>query len=566
MIIILLGLAVYAQTFGYGFVFDDNYFMINTPYIKSVEAMKHVWFFFPKTRLVGIYSLAFNYSIGKLNPQGYHIFNFIIHLLAVGLVWALSSLLFKIVGWVDRELPFIIALIFLVHPCQTQAVSYISQRFESMATLFYLGCIYTYIRARISTSSLHQKFLFLCSFLFALLGIFTKEVAVTIPLMILAVEFTILNKNPIKFNKFFFGNLYLIVISISVLFVILFLKIVHADFFNTFFHFSAASESHDNQIVTGGGYLLTQMRVFLTFLRLLILPIHQTLDYDYPLSLSIINPPLTLVGLCLIAFISFLIIKLRRDLPLISFGLAWILITFLINIAPRVNLIFEHKLYLISFGFILALVSFLSIITHNRKLLAGVLMMYIAILSIVSFERNHVWKNELTLWSDVIKKSPHKARAYDGLGVYYGIQGNFSKALQNFNTAIELNPKYAEAYCNRANVYTKEGIYTKAISDLSMAIDLRPNYPVAHTILGEIYKAQGDSNKAMAEYNKAIEIDFYNEDAHYNRGEIFEKQGNLSFALSDYNNVIENYPENALAYFSRGNIYDKKRGFAPIFV
>ena len=93
-------------------------------------------------------------------------------------------------------------------------------------------------------------------------------------------------------------------------------------------------------------------------MRLLVLPVHQNLDYDYPASTGLLHPPLTLVGAgVILCFIIFLIFKLRRNFPLIAFGLAWILITFSINLAPRLNVIFEHKLYLISFGFFLVLVS-----------------------------------------------------------------------------------------------------------------------------------------------------------------------------------------------------------------
>ena len=207
------------------------------------------------------------------------------------------------------------------------------------------------------------------------------------------------------------------------------MKMVRTDFINIYFHFSAPSESHDGDMITGGKYVLTQMRVFLTFLRLLILPVNQNVDYDYPLSTGLLNPPLTLVGLCLIGFIVFLIFRLRKQWPLIAFGLAWILITFSINTAPRVNVIFEHKLYLISFGFFLATVCALSTIIKDRKILFGLLITLIAVLSLVSYKRNQVWKNELTLWNDVVGKSPHKARAYLSRGFAYFNQGKFVRGL-----------------------------------------------------------------------------------------------------------------------------------------
>ena len=94
--LILIGLLIYAQTFQFGFVFDDHIFIVTNPFIKNFSNFHVMWHAFPMTRLVGMYSFALNYYFNQLNPQGYHIFNFIVHLMATGLVWALADLLFKI--------------------------------------------------------------------------------------------------------------------------------------------------------------------------------------------------------------------------------------------------------------------------------------------------------------------------------------------------------------------------------------------------------------------------------------------------------------------------------------
>ncbi len=541
--LILLGLAVYGQTFGYNFVFDDNYFILNTPYIRSFDKIGQIWAFLPQTRLVGVYSFALNYWLGQAAPQGYHIFNFIIHLLATGLVWACATLLFKIVRKEPGETPFFIALFFLIHPCQTQAVTYISQRFESMATVFYLGSIYAYLRGRVSVLTIPKVSFFTCSVALAILGIYTKEVAVTIPLMVLASEFILYNRRP-----------KLLIVFSGLIFVFFFMKMVRTDFTAIYFHFSSPSESHDGDIITGGKYVLTQMRVFLTFMRLLIFPVNQNLDYDYPLSTGWLSPPLTLAGFSLIGLFTFLIFKLRRQWPLISFGLAWILITFSINTAPRANLIFEHKLYLISFGFFLAAVSALSAVLKERKVLFGLLIILIAVLSLAGYRRNQVWANELTLWNDVSKKSPHKARPYEALGIALGKQGNLFEALLDLNKAIELRPDRAQAYGNRGNVYFKLGFYAKASSDLNKAIELNPNYAEAYADRGNVFTEQGRLEQAMSDYNKAISLNIYYADAYYNRGILFAKHGDFVDAVSDFNKTIEIDPNYSNAYVNRNSI------------
>ena len=563
LVLILLGLAIYAQTFGYNFVFDDFLFIVNNPYLKRFDNVHYIWNSFPKTRTIGFYSFTLNYLINQLHPQGYHFLNVVIHFLAVGLVWATATLIFKTAGSgrIHQEFPFIIALLFLVHPCQTQAVAYISQRFESMATFFYLGSIYCYLSARLSSSSTHKIYLFACSAGCAILGIFTKEVALTIPLMIVAVEWILFNKNPENFRKSSSGLFYLSITILGAVFVLLFLSIVRTNPVELYFHFSAPSESHDGDMITGGKYVLTQMRVFLTFVRLLILPINQNLDYDYPLSTGLLNPPLTLVGLCLIGFIIFLIFRLRKEWPIIAFGLAWILITFSINTAPRSNVIFEHKLYLISFGFFLSAVCAISTIIKDRRILFGLLIALIAVLSLVSYKRNHVWKNELTLWDDVVQKSSHKARPYNNRASAYIQQNNLIQALSDYNKAIEINPGYPEAYDGRGNVYRQQGDFTKALPEYNKAIAINPNYSKAYFNRGFLFYNQDNLIQALSDYNKAIAINPENAEALNNRGIVYYNQGDLTKAISDYNKSIEKAPYYVEAYYNRGIVYDQEGFF-----
>jgi len=481
--------------------------------------MGHV---FPNTRLVGMCSFALNYFFNQLNPRGYHLFNFLVHLAAAGLVWAISDLLFRITKAAkdpfSRELSFFIALLFLVHPCQTQAVSYISQRFESMACVFYLGSLYCYLCARLSRGAPSKISLYGLCGLLVLLGVFTKEVILTVPLMMLVLGWILFPK---KENRKF----YFVLVPGGALLYLLSSKLLHADV-SVFFQ-TTLSQSHDGEILTPVHYFLTQGRVVLTFLRLLVLPVHQNLDYDYPASTGVLQPPLTLAGFLVIGGMICLIVKLRRSMPLTAFGLAWFLITFSINFVPRANVIFEHKLYLISYGFFIAVVSALSVLVRQRALLRGILWLMVAVLAVISFQRNKVWSNELVLWKDTVQQSPHKARGYNALGYAYFNQGNLTQALLDFNKAIALNPGYADAYNNRGLVYDHLNQFGDALSDYNKAIALNPNYPEAIN----------------------------------NRGVFYAQHGNLTKALNDFTRVIELIPHYSAAYHNRGLVYDQLKEF-----
>ncbi len=601
--LILLGLLIYGRTFQFGFVFDDHFFVENNPFIKNFNDVHLMWHPFPMTRLVGIYSFALNYFLNQLHPWGYHIFNFIVHIVTVGLVWALTLLLFKITKWlpsedrITKELPFFIAVLFLVHPCQTQAVSYISQRFESMATVFYLGTVYCYLYARLSTNKTRKIGLFGLACLLTILGIFTKEVIITVPAMILASEWILFppchsracpqasmgeSGNPKKYNN----RLYIILVVLGVLLYVLFTKLVHADL--SIFMRSIPSDSHAGDLLTPARYFLTQMRVFLTFLRLLVLPIHQNLDYDYPASTGLLHPPLTLMGLCVLGAIIFLIIKLRRHVPLIAFGLAWMLITFSINLAPRANVIFEHKLYLISFGFFLTFVTTLSILVRNRRTLVWMLCCVITVSTLVSFQRNKIWGNELALWDNVVRNSPHKARPYNNRGYFLDLQGHYAQAIADFNKAIALDPNYADAYNNRGRAYFRQGNFTQATADFTKAIELSPNHAELYNNRGLSYTKQGNYSQAILDYSKAIEINpqlagvysnlrnarfkqdnltiGVSEKDYFNLGTASFKQGNFADAISDFTGAIKINPKFVQAYNDRGLAYYNEGNYYPAII
>ena len=297
------------------------------------------------------------------------------------------------------------------------------------------------------------------------------------------------------------------------------------------------------------------MRVFLTFLGLLILPIHQNLDYDYPASTGLLHPPSTLAGSLALLGIIFLIFRLRRSIPLAAFGLAWILITFSINLAPRSNLIFEHKLYLISFGFFLTMVVLLSHLTHDRRACWGILFCIITLLALASFQRNKVWKNEITLWEDTVRGSPHKSRPYNNLGLAYAKQGDLVHALADYNMAIELNPEHAEAYCNRGSIYEKEGNMAHALLDYNMAIAINPAYAEAYYNRAIIYTRRGNYAQAMSDDNKAIAINPQYAHAYNNRGILYGIRGDLAHALLDFNKAISIDPDYADAYKNRDFTY-----------
>jgi tetratricopeptide (TPR) repeat protein len=609
-ILLGLGVAIYYQVFGFGFVFDDDQFIVFNTFIRSFDSVDGLWAQLPRTRTIGIYSFVINFLLNGLNPQGYHIFNFLVHLIATGLVWGLAALIFRIAGiagpahpllpaalpngtlagrtkisskhqrkqaqalnskavknnvplqptdWLGAEIPFLIALLFLVHPCQTQAVTYITQRFESMATVFYLAAVFFYLHARIAVFRINQILFFTATGLAIYLGILTKEVTFTIPLMLFASEWIlkpakssikpVSGKIPAASKRHWW--LYPALAAGATAFFLFFYHLLGSPAMQK----TIVSESHDGDILTTGRYLLTQMRVFLTFLRLLIFPVNQNLEYDYPMSTGILSPPLTLVGICAIGTIAWLIVRLRRNWPVVAFGLAWILITFSINLAPRSNVIFEHKLYLISFGFFLALGAALHAFVRPRGAVITLLVAAIAVLAVMTYQRNPVWSNEQTIWEDVAKKSPHKARIIANLGKVYCDVKKYDLALTFLNKAIALKADDYTSYVNRGNVYLNTGRNDLALQDYNKALAINSEHFAIYINRAQVFHALGRDKEAFADLDTAVGLHPEGEFGYRERGILFVKTGQPPEGIRDLQQTLSIDPEDVDALIYRGIAY-----------
>jgi len=499
---------------------------------------------------------------------------------------------------------FLGALIFLSHPIQTESVTYIFQRATCLAGFFYILSLCLYLKSRLLQEQgevLHEAkgkrlaILYTFSFASALLAMFTKENTLTLPAMILLCEFFFFKKRRYRYTIPF-----LILIPIIPILLILTKSVISKSIEGVL------APSTYNELY----YFLTQFRVIITYIRLCFIPVNQNLNYDYPL----IKMPLDLSALAsILALVIILIaaLKLFKRHRLISFSIFWFFITILPEsslVHVKGDCIYEHWLYLPLAGYSLFLVSaaYYFFGRNSIKLMVSALIAIVACYSVLTYARNLIWKDELTLWNDVIRKSPQRARPYDSRGLAYfkkgnldqaisdynksitiysksitvysnfitvnrelaGVcnnrglayfkKGNLDQAISDYNKAIEIDPELAFAYYNRGNAYVKKGNLDQAISDYNKAITIDPEYADAYSNRGNAYLNKGNLDQAISDYNKAITIDPEYADAYYNRGNVYLNKDNLDQAISDYNKAIEINPELADVYYNRGNAYLNK--------
>ncbi|MCD4779737.1 MAG: tetratricopeptide repeat protein [Candidatus Omnitrophica bacterium] len=559
----LLGFLLYWPSLSGEFQFDDIHFILQNPGVRCLDRLDLLWNFLPQpTRFVGLYTFALNYHMHQSQPWGYHLTNLLIHVMNAFFVYHLVIL---ICGHFhqdegdcpERKMAILTALLFLLHPLQTQAISYISQRFACLATFFYFSALISYLCAR-KAKTLKAVIFYMFSFIvLSLLGMLTKEVVITLPFMVLGIE-GLAGIKPVQS----FSRRQVLTGGMVLLTLLCFIPMMFAFKISALLLTPKPSASHAGDTITFGKYLLTQMRVFWTFVRLFFLPVHQNVDYDYALSASLFKPAQTFysaLGLCLYFRLIWIF---RREKMLWSFSMLWVLIAFSANLVPRRHIIFEHKFYLLSFGFCWFAVLCLSHVIKKRRVFILVFCGYLVLLGLLTFKRNFVWRTEIALWSDTVKKSPAKSRPYVNLGNAYFKRGDVSRALENYHKALQNNPRHIPAYLNRGVIYEKLKNFKAALADYDKIIAINPRYGKAYGYRGYVWNLQGSQTKALQDYNTAIELDSSLKQVYTNRGIIFKRLGQYDKALNDYNKAVSLDPDLVQALGNRGNVYRLQKQYA----
>ena len=541
-IILVLGTVIYSNSFDCTFHFDDIISIVKNDSIKDVSDINTIWKSNSR-RFIAYLSLAINHHFGALNVWGYHFFNLMIHLTTSLLVYWLMFITLKtpnvksLIPVKDHQwIALVVALIFVSHPLATQSVTYIIQRMASMVTLFYLFAIILYLKGRLNQGSTSLSIgYFITALIAAIFALFTKENAFTIPLVILLVEISLFKRDKIVIN---FSKPRIILGCIVFLsFLLLLFSRVSSSFFQTI----PPSFGH-TYTVTPWNYLLTQFSVIVKYIQLLCFPINLNFDYDYAISNSLMEPRTFLSLGFLLALVGVSIYLFKKQ-KLISFGIMWFFITISIesSFIPLADLIFEHRTYLPSVGFfmILTVGIYQLVWLKNKKIALGLIFLIIGTNSFATYQRNKIWKNEGTLWNDVIAKSPNKARPYLCRGNYYKNLKRNKEALSDFTKSISLNPAYIEPYNNKGTTLYNEGLLTEALSYLNYAIENSPDYTEAYINKGIVLATQKKYSKALENFNRAIEIEPNNADIYINRSLTYLNMGDKNKSCLDISTAIK---------------------------
>lgn len=586
VLLMAVGFIIYSNTLNSPFVFDGTKAIEENHFIRVEELswrnIINAASGYGKNRPVSNLTFAVNYYFGRYNVVGYHLVNILIHVANGILLFLLLETTLtiysrqrfvgsKLDAFTVTSISLCTALLWLAHPVQTQSVTYIVQRMNSMGAMWFILALLLYAKGRLSQHiasqisdiqdinerdkqhSIYCYFWFLGCALAGVLAFGSKESTVSLPFFIFLYEWYLFQDLNLIWLKRSLKYIAVIVILFGLL-AFIFLGSEPLEKLKALRDFSEGQ-------FTMGQRLLTQTRVVIYYLSLIFFP-HPSrlnLDYDFPLSYSLINPSTTLLSLIAIIGLIILGVYLAKKERLISFCILWFFGNLVVesSVIP-LALIFEHRLYLPS------MLLFLIPVTLGYRyikfiwLRAGLVCLVIVVLSVWTYQRNRVWQNELSLWTDVVSKSPNKARPHLNLGESLSELKRFDEALDHYLVAIRIKPDYTKAYINLGNAMLRQEKTDEAINYYREALRLGPSHAVAHNNLGHILIKQNKVQEAIYHYTEALRLEPDSAGTHYNLAIALDKRGKIAEAINHYAAALRINPGLADAHYNLGIALQKQ--------
>jgi len=555
MAVLALTVLIYSNTFQAEFQLDDFAKVKNNVNDHLDEiSIKNLEKVVLQARPVAHLTFALNYYLHQSDVFGYHIINILIHLantIALYLfVWLTLNLPLNIHRWGSQahQVAVMTSLLWAIHPVQTQAVTYIVQRMTLLSSLFYLVTLIAYILAR--TSAGHIRLLGYAVMVVSFpLSLGSKEIAVTLPVFIFLYEW------------YFLSGVFVVAIR-KAAWVVLLCGLLTSIYITGYFldlqegGWDALKGFILKEYVAVGETslsfyerTLTGARVMVHYISLLLFP-HPALlnlDYDFPGSHSMVDPWTTLPGMILFLGTFGYAIGVAKRHPLISFCILWfygnlVLESFILHL----DLVFEHRLYLPSMGFLFLGsmgIAYLTqqeplLVSNLRKALLGIIIAgSVLFLCLWTYERNETWRTEISLWEDVVKKSPKKARAYFNLGNAYKMAGMLEKADEVYQAGLKIEPSnhyLSKILVGRGWIHIKKQNYSEAIEILQQAVQANPNYFLGWFNLGVAYRMVNQYDLALIAFEQSRDLNSQHLWNYIHIGEIYERMGAFEKAVESY--------------------------------
>jgi tetratricopeptide (TPR) repeat protein len=533
LVLVLLPLLIYANSLPNAFHYDDIHSLVENPHIRKLENIPS---FFTGARTTSVRTershyrpvlfstYALSYALGgyDYDPKMFRMFNLVLHILNGFLLYAVFR---RLSG--NMAVAFFGALLFAVHPLNTESVNYISCRSNVLATTFYLASVWLFLGYSGSVPTRRRTALYACSLGCFVLGLLSKEIVITLPAILMLLDVLILNSDAKTFalKPLFRRHVAFWMVAVLHLFLIFAVGL---------------KPTYEPRGVLSN--LIVQTKAMVFYLRLLVFPRGLSISHDFDMERTL--SAAFWVSLLIIGGSLFLAWKLRRRCGLLSFAILWYFITLLptssvLSLHIPVN---EHRTYLPAVGFAAAVAFLLELArgmsgpiprksgeartrlrpapTLGRhwqalsKLAVPLFVAAVGIFSVAVFARNQTWKTPITLWGDAVKKYPYNVHARKNLGNEYSKVGDLEKAEREFLFAIRrggTDKRLAKLHNGLGIIYGMRKAYESAIEHFTLSVELDPRAMEPHHNLGIAYVVQGRPEKALEYLQKAVELAPYEE-------------------------------------------------------
>lgn len=470
-----------------------------------------------KARTFAYLTFALDHRLHGPDPAGYRLGNILIHAVNACLVYLLAASLLararrhgaeappqEALQARDGRLALLVALLFAVHPVNVTAVTYLTQRFTSLAALLYLLSLLAYLRGRAAASARAGAPWLVVALLATTLAMDTQETAFTLPAALTVIEL-----------MFFGGSrrrraLLLAPFYATMLIIPWTLWSSVPDAGGLLGRIARGTDLMNLDGIPRASYLFTQFRVIVTYLRMLLLPVGLSFDHDFPISHEFLAAPVLASAALLALFLALgvhLLVRAGRDgeprratLRVAAFGVFFFLLALAMSssVIPINDVINEYRVYLPSVGFYLVLVvgadALLRAASPGPRLRRAVALgcaLVVCLLAGATVARNRVWLDGLTFWQDTGRTSPGKVRVAASLAEAYLSRGMPGAALDTLRTLARLNPRLGKPHFLMGQVLMGMGRVDDAVAEFERARAIRSDVAEVHAGLASAYLAQG---------------------------------------------------------------------------
>lgn len=518
------------------FVFDTQKILVNEGQFQEAEP---IWVAATKnTRSLVNWTFAWNYRLGGLRPWWYRAANVAIHLLAALTMFGLVRRTLDQEGTKEplrrnaSSLALAVALIWAVHPLQTQAVTYVIQRYESLMALFFLLTLYCVLRG-VQATALNVIW-YLLAIAACWLGMHCKPVMAAAPPVVLLFDYAFLSTG---WRDLLRRRWWLHIALFATLAVLLFRMR------------GALDPTHSGGGFSGFGveavgpweYLRTQPQVILHYLRLAFWPDPLCLDYVWKIA---DNPwEIYLPGALILVFVGWGFYALLRW-PKVGF----LVLSFFLILAPTSSFVpiadiaFEHRMYLPLAPLVVLVVMVMWLLIRRipaKRLdyrVAGGIMLALVVVGLAArtIFRNLDYTNAIRLWTSVVAAAPENSRAHDYLGIALARAGREKESEQHFLEAIKYQPQFPWPYLNYAVLLARQERWQEAEAQYKNVLQIQPHFAEAKRRYANFLVQRGKSERAHEMYRQASADDPENP-------RIWDEWGNLFFQQDDYAQAIDKY-------------------------